>query len=131
MILRNRYRWWPCSMSLVSIWTFGLDKCNVFLLSCDISYRYPAGSMCIFLRSRCRLGKACCEACPNRLVVSGRVFLAGVRPDAPSWSDTFSLLRVWPQGLGVAVELGRTRCVRHSHLRVARLFRQLRRSSNG
>ena len=30
----------------------------------------------------------------------------------------------------MAVELGRTWCVRHGHLRFARLFRQQRRSSN-
>ena len=37
---------------------------------------------------------------------------------------------VWPRGLGVAVKLVRTWCVRHGHLRFARLFRQQRRSSN-
>ena len=42
----------------------------------------------------CRLGKACCEACPSRLVASGEVFLAGLRPDPPSRSDIFLLLRV-------------------------------------
>ena len=47
-----------------------------------------------YLRSPCCLGKACCEACPSRLVASGGVFLAGVRPDSPSRSDTFLPLRV-------------------------------------
>ena len=46
--------------------------------------------MYILLRSPCRLGKACCEACPSRLVASGGIFLAGVRPDSPSRSDTFT-----------------------------------------
>ena len=49
----------------------------------------------IYVVPPCRLGKACCEACPSRLVASGGgVFLAGVRPDSPSRSDTFLLLRV-------------------------------------
>ena len=41
-----------------------------------------------------RLGKACCEASPSRLASSGGVVRAGVRPDSPSRSDTFLLLRM-------------------------------------
>ena len=59
----------------------------------------------------------------------GGVFLAGVRPDSPSRSDTFLLLRVAAR-LRRGGRLGRTRCVNHGHLRFARLFRQQRRSSN-
>ena len=44
--------------------------------------------------SPCRLGKACCEACSSRLVASGGVFVAAVRPDSPSRSDTILLLGV-------------------------------------
>ena len=49
----------------------------------------------VYLRSPCRLGTACFEACPSRVVASGwGVFLAGVRPYSPSRSGTFLLLRV-------------------------------------
>ena len=58
---------------------------SLMVSSCHVGLFVPA----------CRLGKACCEACPSRLVARvGGVFLAGVRPESPSRSDTFLLLRV-------------------------------------
>ena len=61
------------------------------------------------------------EACPIRLGASGGGLVASVRPNSSSKSDSFLLLRV-ARGLRLAVELGRTWCVRHGHLRFARLF---------
>ena len=46
------------------------------------------------LSSPCRLGRACCDTCPIRLVATWGGFLGDVRSDSPSRSITFLVLRV-------------------------------------
>ena len=48
----------------------------------------------LYFRPPCRLGKACGEACPSRLVASGGGLSGGCKPDSPSRNGTLLLLRV-------------------------------------